>query len=208
MKRAKPVLPDIETLIPILIGVWRRFHQLKGPPDVLQTREFRSVVAAVQKLQRGLETGEELLGTDYFANKDLLGAYLLYQWVLHYQQGLALMQEIPEIPKRVLDLGSGPGAFSFAALALGAQEVVAVDRNADALKLAAEVCGRSGYPLSIRLHSLLHFPFPVKGPFDLIVIGYCLEELFRIRKKDGKRLRADGCVSCVRFCSQMERFFL
>jgi SAM-dependent methyltransferase len=75
-------------------------------------------------------------------------------------------------------LGSGPGAFSFAAHRLGAREVVALDRNSTALKLASEVSGRYGYPLTIRTHSLKQFPYPVEGKFDLIIIGYCLEELF------------------------------
>lgn len=178
MKRAKISLPPMDEIIPLLVGIWRRFHQLKGPPDVLQTREFRSVVAAIQKLQKGLETGDELRGQDYFADRELLGAYLLYYWILHYQQGLALLSEIPTVPRRVLDLGSGPGAFSFAALSLGARDVVAIDRNAEALKLAAEICGRSGHPLAVRCHDLLRFPLPVEGSFDLIVMGYCLEELF------------------------------
>lgn len=183
MKSRKMPPLDLESLIPLLIGVWRRFHKLSGPADVLQTREFRSVVDAVTKLQKGLETGDQLIGQDYFADPSLLGAYLIYQWVLHYQQGLALINELPEEPGRVLDLGSGPGAFAFAALRQGAREVVAIDRNPAALKLASEVCGRYGFPLSIRQHSLLKFPYPVEGKFDLILIGYCLEELFPASQK-------------------------
>lgn len=178
MKSKKMPLPDMETLMPLLIGVWRRFHKLAGPADVLQTREFRGVVAAVQQLQKGLETGHELINHDYFAQPDLLGAYLLYYWVLHYQQGLALIHEVPDSPGRVLDLASGPGAFSFAALRQGAREVVALDRNPTALQLAGEICGRYGYPLTVRRHNIVKFPFPVEGKFDLIILGYCLEELF------------------------------
>lgn len=180
--RLPPV--DLETIIPLLISVWRRFHKLSGPADVLQTREFRSVVEAVKKLQHGLETGDSLIGEDYFSQPDLLGAYLLYYWVLRYQQGLSLINELPHAPQRVLDLGSGPGAFSFAALRHGAREVVALDRNPTALKLASEVCGRYGFPLTIRTHSLQRFPYPVEGKFDLIIVGYCLEELFPASQKE------------------------
>lgn len=175
---------DMTTLMPELIGVWRRFRKLSGPPDVLQTREFRSVVTAVQQLNEGLESGDRLVGEDYFTDPELLGAYLLYQWVLHYQQGLSLINELPDTPKRVLDLCSGPGAFSFAALRQGASEVVALDRNPIALKLAGEICGRSGYPLTARCHDVLQFPYPIEGKFDLIVIGYCLEELFPSTQKE------------------------
>lgn len=178
MKNSKMPNPDLETIIPLLIGVWRKFTKLSGPPDKLQTREFRSVVEAIQHLQKGLETGDELRGEDYFSKPELLGAYLLYYWLLHYQQGLSLLNEIPGGLGRVLDLASGPGAFAFAALRQGAREVISIDRSSVALKLASEVCGRYGFPLSIRNHSILKFPFPVEGKFDLIILGYCLEELF------------------------------
>ncbi len=91
MKTKKIPPADLETVMPLLLGVWRRFHKLAGPPDVLQTREFRGVVAAIKQLQAGLETGDALIGQDYFSHPELLGAYLLYYWVLHYQQGLALI---------------------------------------------------------------------------------------------------------------------
>ncbi len=129
MKSFKMPFLDLDTLMPLLIGVWRRFHKLSGPADVLQTREFRSVVDAVQRLQEGLTTGDTLIGQDYFTQPELLGAYLLYDWVLHYQQGMALINEIPAVPGRVLDLASGPGAFAFASLRHGANEVIAIDRN-------------------------------------------------------------------------------
>lgn len=186
MKSHKMPSTDLETIIPLLIGVWRRFHKLSGPADVLQTREFRGVVEAVQTLQKGLEKGDSLVGQDYFSQPDLLGAYLLYYWIVRYQQGLALINELPEPPRRVLDLASGPGAFGFAALRHEAREVVAIDRNAIALKLASEVCGRYGMPLTIRTQSILKFPYPVEGKFDLIIIGYCLEELFPSTQKGWK----------------------
>lgn len=174
----------MQEMMPLLIGVWRRYTKIAGPSDSLQTREFRDVVAAIQTLHKGLETGRNLIGEDYFAKPNLLGAYILYNWVVHYQQGIALINEIPNKPRRVLDLASGPGAFSFAALKHGAREVIALDRNQTALQLAAEICGRVGYPLTIRKHNILRFPFPVEGKFDLIVVGHCLEELFSDTQRD------------------------
>lgn len=179
----KTILPDLETLMPTLIGVWRRFHKLSGPPDLLQTREFRTVVNAVKILQERSHQGKSLIGQDYFDNKEWLGAYLLYYWVLHYQQGLSLLGELPQKPRRVLDICSGPGAFAFAALRHGAQEVIATDRNTQALQLGAEVCGRSGYPLTIRPWNCLKERLPVEGQFDLIILGHCLDELFPSTKK-------------------------
>lgn len=179
MKTFKTPSPDLDTLIPLLIGVWRRFHKLSGPSDKLQTREFRSVVEAVEVLISGLETGDSLQGKDYFTDPNLLGAYLLYHFIIRYQTGLSLLGELPQKPKRVLDICSGPGSFSLAALKHGAEEVIAIDKNSQSLKLAAEVCGRYGFPLTTRTHNVLHFPYPIEGPFDVIIVGYCLEELFR-----------------------------
>lgn len=182
MKSKKAPSIDLENIIPLLIGVWRRFTKLSGPPDRLQTREFRSVVAAVTKLQKGLEKGEELVAQDYFADSDLLSGYLLYQWLIHYQQGLSLIGEVPHGSiKRVLDIGSGPAAFSFAAMRHGATNVTAIDKNLTALQLGAEVCGRYGYPLTIRRQNVIKDTLP-DGQYDLIILGHCLNELFPVKE--------------------------
>lgn len=186
MKNNKMPVSDLDEIIPLLIGVWRRYTKLGGPHDVLQTREFRTVVAAVQTLQKGLESGRDLVGQDYFSEPDLLGAYLLYQWIIHYQEGLSLINELPFTPRRVLDICSGPAPFSFAALRHGASDVIAIDQNAMALQLGAEVCGRYGMPLTVRRHNCLRGPLPVEGSFDLIIVGHCLEELFPDTQKNWK----------------------
>ena len=169
--------------MPILIGVWRRMLKLSGPADKLQTREFRSVITAVQALQAKSLDGQTLIGQDYFKNPELLGAYLLYDWVIHYQQGLSILGELPEPPKRVLDICSGAAPFAFAALRHGAQEVIATDQNSSALQLGAEVCGRYGLPLTVRPWNCLTQRIPVEGKFDLITVGHCLQELFPETKK-------------------------
>jgi len=174
----KKITPDLETIMPLLMGVWRRMFKLPGPPDELQTREFREVVEAVKILQARSENAQSLIGQDYFKKPQLLGAYLLYDWVLHYQQGLSLIGELPETPKRVLDICSGAAPFAFAALRHGASEVIATDQNATALQLGAEICGRYGLPLSVRQWNCLKEPIPFEDKFDLIILGHCLEDLF------------------------------
>lgn len=178
-KRTPPL--DLETIIPLLIGVFRRFHKESGPSDKLQTREFRSVVESVLKLQNLTENN--LISTDYFSDRNLLGSYLLYHFVMHYQEGMSLIGELPITPKRVLDVCSGPGSFAFAALRQGASEVFATDRNATALKLASEVCGRYGLTLTTREWDCLKQKLPIDGKFDLIIVGHCLQELFPSHKK-------------------------
>lgn len=178
MKNKKSLSADLDTIIPHLIGVWRRFLKISGPPDRLQTREFRSVVSAIKTLLTGLEQDKSLLGKDYFENQDILAAYLLYPWVIHYLQGLSLLGELPITPRRVLDICSGPAPLAFAALRHGAQEVIATDRNLKALELGAEVCGRYGFPITLRKWICAKEPMPDMGKFDLIILSHCLEELF------------------------------
>lgn len=169
---------DLDTLVPILIGVWRRYRQIFGPADVLQTREFRAVVQSLQALRKGLFEDKSLFGTHYFSQPELLGAYLLYYWVIHYQEGLSLINEVPTTPKRVLDLCSGPSPFAFAALKHGATDVISFDLNAKALELGAEIAGRYGFPLTVRQGNCLDRKMDEMGKFDLIILGHCLEELF------------------------------
>lgn len=175
-KRTPPV--DLDTIIPLLIAQWRRIRREAGPADKLQTREFRSTVELVKALHQRSYQGQSLIGQDYFAKSELLTAYLLYQWIIHYQEGLSLIGEIPITPRRVLDVCSGPAPFAFAALRHGAREVYAVDRNQTALELGAEICGRYGMPLTVRKWNCIKEPLPIEGKFDLIMLGHCLDELF------------------------------
>jgi len=154
---------DLKTLMPLLIREWRRFLKLAGPEDVLQTREFRSVVEAVKSLCQKRPAD----------SRELKAAKLLYFWPLHYQQGLALINELPKKPQRVLDYTGGCAPFSFAALKQGAKEAVAVGGDAEQLKLGANICGRYGYPVSIR-----KWGEPVEGKFDLIIVSHTLKERF------------------------------
>lgn len=182
-KNKKTPSPDLENIMPILIGAWRRMLKISGPPDRLQTREFQEVVASVKILQERSDKGQSLVGQDYFKNSNLLGAYLLYDWVLHYQQGLSLIGELPEAPRRVLDICCGAAPFAFAALRHGAQEVIAADQNVSALQLGAEVSGRYGLPLAIRQWNCLKQPMTFEGQFDLIILAHCLDDLFPSSEK-------------------------
>lgn len=177
---------DIDEIMPMLVGIWRRFRKEKGPLDKLQTREFRTVVEGVEAFKKNLDEGDSFVGQEYFAKPDLLGAYLLYHWVIHYQQAMSLMGELPNAPKRVLDLCSGPAPMAFAALRHGATEVYALDRSQAALQLGAEVCGRYGLTIQTRRWDYPRQAIPIEGSFDLIILGHCLEELFPNRDKQWK----------------------
>lgn len=183
MKRKPAPKHDLENIIPLLIQQWRRYRNIPGPGDRLQTREFRSVVKAVGELKNYFSVINDAETIDYFSHSRLLGAYLLYQWCISYQEALSLIGELPTPPKRVLDICSGPAPYAFAALRHGATDVIATDRNLDALQLGAEVCGRYGMPLTIRRWDCLNGPCPVEGKFDLIILAHALEEIFPKREK-------------------------
>lgn len=178
MKKHKMPDADLTALVSLLIGVWRRCCKLSGPSDVLQTREFRQVVEAVRQINTDIQAGTPTSEDRYWKEPGFLGAQLFYDWIVHYQQGLALIHEMPTPPRRVLDLASGAGAFACAALRHGATDAVVLDRQPVALKLAAEIIGKYGYALTARRHSVTAFPLPVAGEFDLIIAAHCLPELF------------------------------
>ncbi len=167
--------PDFDEVLPLLIKKWRRFHKNTGPLDHLQTREFRVAVEHVKALQKQ--------GWKQMESRDQIGAYLLYPWMIHYQEGLSLINELPNKPKRVLDLCSGPGAFAFAALRHGAREVVAVGEESTSLELGAEICGSYGFPLTIRTWKEMEIPRDFDEKFDLIILGHGLQQLFSFKQE-------------------------
>jgi len=168
---------EMEELMQGLIQEWRRFNKIGGPKDVLQTREFRGVVESLKKMRQAFDRSPELLGRNYFSDRKLLADYLLYFWPLHYQEALSILSEIPTTPKKVLDLCSGPCPIAFAALKLGCTNVTAMDQNLEALQLGANICGRQGYPITIRKANFLTHKLPTEK-FDLITLGHALDELF------------------------------
>jgi hypothetical protein len=181
MKR-KNLNPNLDELILELIHVWRKFLKINGPQDHLQTREFRSVVEEIKKFR----------GASSFKTREALAAYCLYYFPLHYAEGLSLLGELPFTPKRVLDLFSGPAPFSLAAMEFGASEVVALDENADALRLGAEILGRQGYTFTQRVWN---WPKPIGdiGLFDLIILGYTPD----IPNNIFDYLTDEGCILVV-----------
>src|SRR5947207_3217085 len=122
----EPYAKDLDRWIPRLIAVWRRARRRPGgPPDRLTPQEVREVGAGVRKLSLGLTRERELAGARYMDDPALLGAYLLFYWPVSYAQARQAIGELPHRPRSVLDLGSGPGPLSFAALDAGAKEVTA-----------------------------------------------------------------------------------
>lgn len=146
----------------------------------LGAKEIEAAGAALLALQRGLTGGRALAGGGYMEDPDLLGAYVLYYWPVSYMQVSLALAEHPFAPRRVLDLGSGPGPASAAvidALAPGESldELLLVDGSRKALDLAVSILGKAT-TVRLDLESAAELP---EGPFDLIVMGHCLNELWK-----------------------------
>jgi ribosomal protein RSM22 (predicted rRNA methylase) len=176
MKNKRPsVKVDWKELYSILIAQFRQLNKLTiGPLDRLQSREYQFLTEKVKELQ----------ANDDLSDRALLSAFLMYEWPQLLAQGISLMQEIPNIPTRVLEIGSGTAPFALAALMSGSLEAFTLHNNPLALKVAGEICGRYGYPISVREHDpRLTREWPLEGTWDLIIIGYSLTELFPTLEK-------------------------
>lgn len=174
--------------MPLLVKVWRsrgRTNKRRFEDDEddgpLTPHEVKQVAQGVRTLSHGLTRARELAGAKYMDDPALLGAYLLFYWPVSYAQARAALGELPR-PREVLDLGSGPGPMSFAALDSGAAAVTSADRSKPALELAKLLATEATEPIATREWSPER-PLP-EGQFDLILMGHVLNELF----VDGKEI--------------------
>jgi SAM-dependent methyltransferase len=194
--------------IPALVGAWRESRKASGPGQAgpLSRREIETATAALLELQRGLTGDRRLAGSGYMDDPNLLGAYLLYYWPVSYLQvSLAFAELSPARPiassgswRRILDLGSGPGPASAAVLDAGATgcEVVLVDASERALGLARSILESGDNPpsrIESRVLDLESEEALPEGPFDLVILGHCLNELWH-----GKREALDRRSSLLR----------
>lgn len=176
-----PYARDLERWIPHLIAVWRRTSRRRddaGPPNRLTPQELREVAQGIRTLSHGLTRERKLAGAKYMDDPKLLGAYLLFYWPVSYAQGRQAMGELQNRPREVLDLGSGPGPLSFAAMDAGAKTVLAADRSKPALALARELGLEADEVVNTREWDPSRSITPPEGKFDLITMGHVLNELF------------------------------
>ncbi len=215
MKKRDPIpKPLWDELYLILIARWRKLMKLPlGPPseipaERLMTREFRTLVENVLSYKESKE----------ISSPELLGAYLMYEWPLHYAQGLSLLQELPNKPSKVLDLGTFGAPFSLAALQHGATEVLAIGNNELALKHGADLSGHLGYPISIRVGDMKHIRHLSLQPrsWDLVILSYSLFREFSSLESQAEYIKqvlsllsADGHLLIVEdSATEVNRSFL
>jgi SAM-dependent methyltransferase len=197
----KPPAAALKERLPRLTELWRA-----AAPN--GRSELATVGRDLLRLQRGLTGDRRLAGAGYMDDPDLLAAYLLYYWPVSYLQvslALAVLEEDGlATGARILDLGAGPGPAAAAILDSCANpeaglDLVLADSSDKALSLARAILGRDRDKGRLRGLETLRVdlespaalqPLAAQGPFDLIVMGHCLNELWRA-SEDGEAQRLD-----------------
>lgn len=159
--------------------------------DTLSRNDVMRFGKSLRELQRGL-TGERALpGSGYLEISSTLAIYLLYYWPVSFVQTFCALYEIAqreELPSlhSVLDLGSGPGPNSFAALEFGAQKLTLADSSEKALKTALKLAERkfsncSNFSISSAdLEIMPDAAIPdAPAPYDLIIASHSMNELWK-----------------------------
>jgi SAM-dependent methyltransferase len=170
----------LESWMPRLLAAWRRVRGSAAEGSLLTADERRDIVAGAQRLSRGLTRERELAGERYFEDPQLLGAYLFLYWPVSYGQTASVLREVGGGRGRVLDVGSGPGPAALAALDAGATSALAIDRSAAALAVAQRLAASAGAAVGAALTTARWEPAqPLpEGPFDLVLAGHVLNELY------------------------------
>jgi SAM-dependent methyltransferase len=147
-------------------------------------------------LQRGLTGDRKLIGERYMDERVRLSSYLLFYWPVSYAQARAMLRMAGIAPRsgavRVLDLGSGPSPCGLAAAdhlagiapgaplgAVARASLVACDPSALALESAGRLAAAAGCDFAAvpGWDAAASAVLP-DGPFDLIVLGHVVNELW------------------------------
>jgi SAM-dependent methyltransferase len=198
MRKTAPT-KSIHDLAHALIHTWRQIVKSPGPIDFLQTREFRLCVQKVIDLSQQMKSGHSLQAS--WLSSPMLGAFMVYYWPIYYQEAHFLIKKNDKALGRVLDLASGPGPFTLAALENGAKEVFAADANERCLMILSEFVARLGHTLNVRAWNYPK-PFIIEGSFDTIFLGHSLlaececepQKAFNIIKEIVKILAPGGRI--------------
>lgn len=182
-----------------------------------------SLAAGVAELSRLFTRRSREPAPLYLTDERLAYSYLAYFFPINLAKVRAVLGELPCLPGsipaaprpvRVLDLGSGPGPASVACLTWLREarpeqdrgiELVLVDRAEPALALAREVIAACGQG-RVAVHTirtdlerrawLRALPAGPAGTYDVIVLGHCLNELYRTGRDPCAR-RAKLLETCL-----------
>jgi len=163
----------------------------KNPKEKLSRNDVMRYGNSLRELQRGLTGNRELPGSGYLEFSDQLAVYTLYYWPISFVQTFLALSEIAQrgkLPKieTLLDLGSGPGPNSFAALEFGAKRCYLLDSSERALNTALTLAERiisntSNFSVScINLETMPGDALPgAPETCDLIIASHSINELWK-----------------------------
>ncbi|MEO6952908.1 MAG: small ribosomal subunit Rsm22 family protein [Polyangia bacterium] len=171
MTDASAGLLGLDDRWPRLRAAWRG-----GDDSPLTAQERTRLVEGIGRISAGLTRERELAGVRYLDDPTLLGAYLLFYWPRSYAQAASILGELPGPLGRTLDLGAGPLPMTWAALDRGATSVRALDRSDQALALGRRI-GETSQLVTQSWDAQSGDALP-DGPFDTILAGHVLNELF------------------------------
>ncbi len=182
----------------------QRLDNLERCIGVLAANSITSgeMAKKVLALQRGLTGDRSILNREYMNEQDYLLAYLSYYWPVSYAQAQLALRQLAlkplalrrwsSGPLRILDLGSGPGSMSCAAVdcvmeymslpfpAQTAIEITLFDLSRPAMNIAEELLKSNVMQREVRVACLqgnLGADTLPEGEFDLILIGHSLNEI-------------------------------
>ena len=186
------------TVSPLLLKTIGHLAQREGLSDHKLTR-------AVTDLSHLFTKERTSLGRPYLEDPVLVSAYLQYFLPVNLSKIQVLLDEMPapepSKPFSVLDLGSGPGTGALAVLDWwherrhdGVLSVMAVDNASAALRQAEQLWRHYCRAAEITTARLRTFEADVErgawleqvnqqGPFDLILLSNCLNELSESTEK-------------------------
>ena len=111
-----------------------------------------------------------------------------------------LLEQLPTAGCRVLDMGTGSGILSIAALLLGAKEAVGVDIDKVAVRTAAENAAQNGFGpdrFTALAADLIHQPLPeetTRSGFDLVLANIVADVIIALAPAIMSHLRSGGCL--------------
>lgn len=173
---------------PYLTAIAKNSNTIK---ETLSQNEIKRYGNLLRKLQRGLTGNRELPGSGYLAAADQLAVYTLYYWSISFVQTFLALSEVAQrgnLPtiNTLLDIGSGPGPNSFAALEFGLKNAYLVDASERALQTALRLHERkisNSSNFSILCKNLENMTVDVFSEIpqtvDLIIASHSINELWK-----------------------------
>jgi len=178
--------PDL-VLAQSLVTWYSRLIKLALPQHVslknMAQAELMELALGIRHLSRGFTRQRELAGRPYLRLQKNLAPYLLYFWPVSYAQTYLILKGFVgrEHLKNatILDVGSGAGPSALAALELGGRHAVITDQSRAATGLGLKLAQLAGKSICPHFWDCTSAQEPPPGHFDLIILSYTLNELWK-----------------------------